>query len=777
MRLDPTLFRSKVAQRIFLLFLFCALLPVTALAVVSYVQVSGQLKEQSQRRLRQATKAAALSIYERLMLLEAEMKMVASNLYPSEMAPIMSRPTDVTEELKKSFLSVTLVRKERKPVSLLGPLSSFPEPSPAEAAHRNSGKAVVSGERHSDLPVRLWMSRAVDPKRPERGLLVAEINPTRLWGGTDDQSGLPAYTELCVLDQAFDMIFCSIPGAASLAGIVRPKAQLSALGEFEWPHDDTEYLASYRSIPLKFSFFIPHWTVVLFESKTDIFAPMAYFKEIFPLVIIAFLGVVVLLSVSQIRRIIGPLEKLRDGTQRIARRDFTSRVTVSSGDEFEELAGLFNAMADRLARQFHTLATIGDIDRAILSVLDTEKIVGTVLQRGRDLVPCDAIAVTVVEPQDQSKGRTHIGDGTRENDFATESAALTEQDLKDLRASPETLSVGPDDFMPAYLAPLARYGARFFLIFPVFFQDKLSAIMILGYPDAPVHDEEAMLHVRQFADQMAIAIYNSQLYQQTRKQAADLEIANKVKDEFLGVMSHELRTPLSVVAGYSLMMKDGMLGTINEEQDRALSLVLKRTNDLLTLISSILDATNIESGALRVIREEVRLGDFLEDLKMGYDIRLKKPLRLHWDWPAELPVIHADGPKLRQILQNLINNAIKFTDQGDITIVVRHAPEEVEFKISDTGVGVPEEALPFIFDKFRQVDGSNARLYEGIGLGLYIVKKFTDLLGGKIDVESAVGKGSTFSLTIPIISTGAAALPTEAPDLLTGAHAVKQVAT
>lgn len=776
MRIDSTFLRSKVARRIFLLFILCALLPVAALAVISFSQVTGQLKEQSQKRLRQASKAVALSLFERLLLLEVEMKMVAANLYAGDKSPIKMPPETVTEDLKRRFRSVTLITGQGKPLSLLGPLRNIPEPAPAEAQHRNSGKTVLSSEHHLDQSVRLWMSRSVDPKRPDRGTLVAEINPRYLWE-PEAQGNLPAFTEICVLDESFGALFCSLPEAASLAGTVGPKPRPSALGEFEWNYDDKEYLASYRSIPLKFSFFVPHWTVVLLESKDDIFAPMVFFKKVFPLVIVTFLGVVVLLSVSQIRRILVPLERLQEGTRRIAGRDFASRVTVSSGDEFEELAGLFNAMADRLAKQFHMLATIGEIDRAILSVLDTEKIVGTVLKRARDLVACDAIAVTVVDPVDRHRGHIHISNGNRENEIATESAALAEQTLNNLRAGPDTISVGPHDSVPEYLAPLARYGAKSFLIFPVFFEEKLSAIIALGYADPPEPDEEAMLHVRQLANQVAIAIYNSQLYQQIKKQAVDLEIANKVKDEFLGVMSHELRTPLSIVAGYSQMIKDGMLGAINEEQDRILSLVLRRTNDLLLLITSILDATNIESGALRVVREEVRLRDFLEELRMGYNIRLKKPINLNWDWPVDLPVIHTDAPKLRQILQNLINNAIKFTDQGNITILVRSAPAHVSFKISDMGVGIPEDALPFIFDKFRQVDSSNARLYEGVGLGLYIVKKYTELLGGKIDVETAVGKGSTFSLTIPILSTEAVSLPFKAPDEFMSAHDDKQVAT
>ncbi|MBI3063268.1 MAG: hypothetical protein HYY83_14965, partial [Deltaproteobacteria bacterium] len=144
-----------------------------------------------------------------------------------------------------------------------------------------------------------------------------------------------------------------------------------------------------------------------------------------------------------------------------------------------------------------------------------------------------------------------------------------------------------------------------------------------------------------------------------------------------------------------------------------------------------------------------------------------KTLALNWDYPGDLPFIKADSAKLRQVLQNLINNAIKFTDKGSITISTRFLPVSdspplrfgetgnrvtgvVEFKVADTGVGIPKEMLPVIFDRFRQVDSSETRSFGGVGLGLYIVKKFTELLGGTVEVESEVGKGSTFTVTIPV---------------------------
>lgn len=200
------------------------------------------------------------------------------------------------------------------------------------------------------------------------------------------------------------------------------------------------------------------------------------------------------------------------------------------------------------------------------------------------------------------------------------------------------------------------------------------------------------------------------------------------------------------------------------------------------MISGIFQAVQMEAEVIKVKRQEVGLKNFLDDLKSSYSIPLGKEISLVWDYPSGLPVIHTDDEKLKHVLQNLINNAIKFTEKGHVTVSARCLngtrtaqgsrqqaessqqegkglptancllPTEqgyVEFKVTDTGVGIPEEALPVIFERFRQVDSSETRLYGGVGIGLYIVKKLTELLGGKVEVESEVGKGSTFTVTIP----------------------------
>ncbi|TAJ87200.1 GAF domain-containing sensor histidine kinase, partial [bacterium] len=306
-----------------------------------------------------------------------------------------------------------------------------------------------------------------------------------------------------------------------------------------------------------------------------------------------------------------------------------------------------------------------------------------------------------------------------------------------------------------------QLGHRFFTVFPVKGKLKnVGALTCMGGAPRKLDSNEIQL-LEAVADQIAVAIENSQLYGEMVKLAADLSRSNKVKDEFLSVMSHELRTPLNVVMGYTGMIKDRMLGEINPEQEKALEKVISRARDQLTMISSILQATQLEAEGVKVESQEFSLGDFLGDLRSSYEGSFGKELTLIWDYPSDLPVIKTDSEKLKHILQNLINNAIKFTPQGHVAVSVtclngavkgengKQLTEEVKFKVADTGIGIAEEHLRIVFERFRQVDSSETRAYGGVGIGLYIVKRFTELLGGKVEVESELGKGSTFTVTIP----------------------------
>ncbi len=239
--------------------------------------------------------------------------------------------------------------------------------------------------------------------------------------------------------------------------------------------------------------------------------------------------------------------------------------------------------------------------------------------------------------------------------------------------------------------------------------------------------------------------------EQTQKKLKELETATRLKDEFLSVMSHELRTPLNAILGFTEMMRDGAMGEINQKQEKALEKLISCSHYLLDMINGLLLADSLEAGAMKVVSREFNLKDFLEELRSDYNFFLHKEPTLNWDYPADLPVVKNDDQKLRQILQNLINNAIKFTPRGTVTISARHNPEAetVELRVADTGIGIPKEKLPIIFERFRQVDSSESRSYGGVGLGLYIAKQFTGMLGGEIHVDSEPGKGSTFTVTLP----------------------------
>ena len=265
--------------------------------------------------------------------------------------------------------------------------------------------------------------------------------------------------------------------------------------------------------------------------------------------------------------------------------------------------------------------------------------------------------------------------------------------------------------------------------------------------------------------QAVTARQTSQLYEEIKIQAAELERANKVKSEFLSVMSHELKTPLSTVLGYVESMQDGLMGDLNPEQDRALRMMHSKSDELLNMINGILRATHLETMSMAMETDEVDLGLFLGELRLSYTSFSDKRLDIKWDYSDDLPMITTDPEKLKQIMKNLIDNAIKFTPRGTVTVSAGYLAdsEEVVFRVADTGVGISKESQCLIFEMFTQVDGSRARIHGGVGLGLYIVKKLTALLGGKIRVGSEPGRGSTFTLSLPCKGNWSYGLPDNHP--------------
>jgi signal transduction histidine kinase len=244
--------------------------------------------------------------------------------------------------------------------------------------------------------------------------------------------------------------------------------------------------------------------------------------------------------------------------------------------------------------------------------------------------------------------------------------------------------------------------------------------------------------------------YFTQLIRTEKTLKAEAEKRNEAQREILDVLSHEFRTPLHVINGYVESLKNGIWGEVNSDQEKALRVVIGQSGHLRSLVESLIDLTRIDSGDFRVDRQDIALTEFLRDLERQYSYDLQKPVTLRWTIPPDLPVIKSDKMRLTVVLENLISNAVKFTEAGEIRVSVSCSQKTVDIQVADTGIGIPNDQLPHIFEKFYQGDRTSTRHIGGLGLGLYIVKVFTDLLGGNIEVKSEVNRGSTFTLSLPI---------------------------
>jgi two-component system, OmpR family, sensor kinase len=422
---------------------------------------------------------------------------------------------------------------------------------------------------------------------------------------------------------------------------------------------------------------------------------------------------------------------------------------------------------EEIEQHLRRIIALKDINVALTATLELPAVLEILLAKVESLMPELSASIRLWD-QERSSSDPVACHNLDETEWKAETARVEfERLFIDQVFSSKTLLVVNElqnDARSRDDAFYRRHGLNSYLCIPLLVEQQVLGVLSFYAKEERAFTSEKTEFLSALASQASVAIRNSLVHGQVKQLASHLERSNRIKEEFLGVISHELRTPLNVVKGYVQLLQTRFFGELSPEQDAALEKIAGQTRDQLDMVNGILQAISIDSEATSVHADPVLLCDFLDELQSTYFSLPDKALSFRWSYSPALPLVTTDKMKLKYVLQNLINNAIKFTDEGYVTVsaavldsnmnVINGQGAEngglwMKFDVTDTGIGISKESLPRIFEKFSQVDSSTTRVHGGIGLGLHIVKRCVELLQGRIDVKSEPGKGSTFSVMIP----------------------------
>jgi diguanylate cyclase (GGDEF)-like protein len=495
MKLEGTFLRSQVARRILALFVLSAFLPALALAILSLSQVRALLTDQSEAQLTAASKAYALSVYDRLVVAHDGLQQVAIGLRDGALPSDRLRRT-----LQQTYSSLTIVGPDAQPVPILGHAHSWPQVEGLALAHLASDESVLVVDRVAGGPAHILLLQMIDANRPDRYALSAELNAEQLWGSLDSFSEAVG---LCVLGETGAKLFCSRPAPQSDPATpplaVPDPSRVSRAGPRE------SIIVGQWQLFLKPKFYTPYWTVIATEPTSAAMAPVEAFSRIFVGVLVLALLMVALLSIAQIRRTMGPLDKLINGTRRLAGSDFGHRVAVTGRDEFAELATSFNEMSARLGKQLDTLKVLSRIDQAILSNLDIDPVFALVLARIREVTPAGRVEVVVLEPASAGEARMYALPEGRNGSPEMSRVCLALQLLQKFAQHPDGMWLDAAQAMPWHPPPSGKPGTRLFVL-PIMERANLCAFACLELTAEARLTDDVLLALRDLCGRIGVAL-------------------------------------------------------------------------------------------------------------------------------------------------------------------------------------------------------------------------------------------------------------------------------
>ncbi len=471
----------------------------------------------------------------------------------------------------------------------------------------------------------------------------------------------------------------------------------------------------------------------------------------------------VALGIVLTRSITRPVRMLKEGTQNIMEGTFRP-ISLNRTDELGELATAFNKMSTMLGNNYARLTAYSELVTTLNSLESIREVEYHSLQL---LCKTTKSSIGAFYLLNGETGMLELvaGYGLRENGERIKILRVGEGIPGQCAREKKTIEVSDIPLSSDFTIDtgLVQVAPKNIMAIPIIFQERVLGVIVLG----SLHDfgESERDIISNSVPQLGVAVTNAMSDEATKKLSmeiakrneevsaknSELEKAYRVKSDFLASMSHELRTPLNSIIGFSsILLAPNSPEPLTKDQKMATEKVLKNGRHLLQLINDILDLSKIESGRMTLSLETEDIASVISNCIFTVEPLMKsKNLNLVQDIAPGLPSLTTDIVKIRQVIVNLLSNATKFTEKGDITIRAWQSGNMVSISVKDSGIGIEKKNFNMIFEEFAQVDSSNTRKYKGTGLGLPIARRLARMLGGDLTVDSEYGKGSTFILTIP----------------------------